>query len=236
MPKAIEMVGQRYGRWYVIEEVERLKMRSTTARQYRARCDCGTIALVQGSNLRHGYSTSCGCFRRENAAKMHRTHGDTVQRSPTAEYRTWVNMLRRCANPDSSGYERYGGRGIRVCRRWKSSFPNFLADMGRRPSTDHSVDRRNGDGHYEPSNCRWATRREQRRNQSRTRLILRSGEALPLSEWAERQKLSSRAVAKRLRRGWTIDEALDWAPRKRWQGSGRYLRTKPPADASKCGA
>lgn len=95
-------------------------------------------------------------------------HGHAVNGRLTAEYRAWQNMHRRCKYPSTHNYADYGGHGIRVCERW-SVFANFIADMGTKPSPKHSIDRfPDNDGNYEPSNCRWATASEQRRNQRRS--------------------------------------------------------------------
>lgn len=85
----------------------------------------------------------------------------------TREHATWLDMRNRCRNPDAHNYARYGGRGIKVCERW-DLFENFLADMGERPGKGYSIERRNNDGDYEPSNCKWATRFEQARNKCNT--------------------------------------------------------------------
>lgn len=97
---------------------------------------------------------------------MTKTHGD----SKSPEYRSWLGMKERCHNPRDKDFALYGGRGIVVCDRWRTSYENFLADMGRRPTLKHSIDRRDSDGNYELENCRWATRREQSRNSRRCRL------------------------------------------------------------------
>lgn len=99
-----------------------------------------------------------------------KSHGETKhingKRVATPEYRAWQSLKNRCTNPNARDYPYYGGRGIKVCQRWLNSFENFLADMGRRPTPQHSLDRIDPDGDYEPSNCRWATKQEQARNRA----------------------------------------------------------------------
>ena len=118
-------------------------------------------------------------------------------------------MKARCVVPSASGYENYGGRGIVVCDRWLNSFENFLADMGERPSKAHSIDRYpDNDGNYEPSNCRWATRKQQTRNTRANRRISFCGETLCVAEWAERVGIHCDTIYDRLKLGWSIDRAL----------------------------
>lgn len=128
-------------------------------------CDCGIETKIRKENLTSGNSTSCGCGKYVGLDAM--THGYSKHRLAGGEnpkfYRTWSMMLDRCRNPRNKSYKYYGGRGIRVCERWHT-FENFLADMGQRPSGQHSIDRINNDGDYEPDNCRWATQIEQRHN------------------------------------------------------------------------
>ena len=139
-------------------------------------CDCGNENIVPMSSLRAGNSTSCGCYLEECRIGNERslTHGDARRDAIAPEFHTWRAMRRRCQDPNDRDYQDYGGRGISVCDRW-SSYENFIADMGRKPSKWHSIDRYpDNDGNYEPGNCRWATASQQRRNTRINRKILRS--------------------------------------------------------------
>lgn len=127
----------------------------------------------------------------------------------TTEYQIWVDMRRRCHDPRVQAFPYYGGRGITVCDRWRGSFYAFLADMGPRPSTDHTLDRIDNDGHYEPGNVRWATWAQQNGNTRQVHRIEFLGEVLPLAVWARRLGIPQGTLDSRIRKqGWSVERAL----------------------------
>jgi hypothetical protein len=169
--KLIDISGRTFGRLRVVG-------RGPTSRNggslWRCVCACGGTSIVLGSNLRSGSAKSCGCLAKEWASAMGRnkeyiaqrsakqmTHGQKRRGAISVEYKTWLAMKRRCYSPSCSDYPAWGGRGIRVCERWRNSFATFFEDMGKRPAGQYSIDRINPDGDYTPENCRWATIVEQ---------------------------------------------------------------------------
>jgi len=154
--KPLDVLGRKFHRLTVLARAD---SQNGNAR-WQCRCDCGEVVVVSGAKLVNGTTRSCGCLKRRHAADLNRTHGH----SRTPSYEIWKAMRQRCTNPRHKDWHFYGGRGIRVCARW-DSFENFLADMGPRPSLQHSIDRYpNQNGNYEPGNCRWATAAEQAQN------------------------------------------------------------------------
>ncbi|WP_146120432.1 MULTISPECIES: hypothetical protein [Pseudomonas] len=164
-------------------------------------CSCGTAFVGVAGNMRSGATQSCGCIRKEK--NNHVTHGHTG----SLAHKRWRSMRARCLNKNASNYPQYGGSGIGICEEW-DDFERFLADMGECPGEGFTLDREDGNKGYSPGNCRWATRVQQARNQSTNKLITFRGEALGLSEWAEKLGIKSQTIQNRLRKGWTIDEAL----------------------------
>lgn len=116
-------------------------------------------------------------------------------------------MIERCERQADLQWANYGGRGIAVCERWRNDFPAFLADMGPRPAGT-TLDRINPDGNYEPSNCRWATAKEQGRNRRNNVRYAFNGESLTLPEWEERTGIDKGVLFCRLKSGWSIERAL----------------------------
>jgi hypothetical protein len=169
-------------------------------RVVRCRCDCGNVIVVLIRGIVRGNTKSCGCLRRETMGKNGLKHGG----SHLPEYRIWKGIIGRC---------RMGYRGVAVCERWRR-FENFLADMGPRPSPQHSIDRfPDKNGNYELANCRWATPMEQARNTTRNRMITHDGRSLCLAEWAEITGISAKVLLARFKYGWSIERALSTSTR-----------------------
>lgn len=146
--------GQRFGMLTVMSEVGK----HGTYRMFRLKCDCGATVIHRLNHLRRSTHPvqSCGCLQTQG---NHRTHGF----SGTPTYKTWTGMKSRCSNPSHKSFRDYGGRGIKVCKRWQL-FENFLTDMGQRPSENHEIDRIDNEENYKPGNCHWVLRRDHARN------------------------------------------------------------------------
>lgn len=169
-------------------------------RRWICLCDCGAELEFSAPNLFTGATKSCGCLRADNQT----THG----KSRSLEYASWQNMLGRCQYPSALNWHRYGGRGIKVCAEWQT-FENFLADMGPKPTPDHSIERRDNNSGYSPDNCYWATRSEQQHNKCDSHPpITFMGRTLHPADWARSLGMKRRTLMSRLRRGWTVDRAL----------------------------
>ncbi len=193
--RGLDLAGQVFGRLTVLHRVVNHGRRTA----WLCRCACGREVEVQTGNLTSGNSTSCGC-----------TH--VGQRKPPRDkltYESWLAMISRCTCTGNADYARYGGRGVKVCDRWtgEDGYAHFLADMGKRP-VKMTLDRVDVNGDYTPSNCRWATVKEQAVNRSSTVFIAFAGRVLTERQWAQLLELDERAVNTRLRRGLPVAMAL----------------------------
>ncbi len=196
MPKTIDRTGQRFGRLVAIRFLDKQEGGS----RWLCQCDCGNTTLVAGAAL-GARVNSCGCWRRDRAAKA-RTHG----LSKSGEYQIYQAAKKRCSNPNDSHFELYGGRGIEF--RFED-FPQFLVELGPRPSDYHSVDRIDNNGHYEPGNVRWATASEQSRNKRNARLLTFQGRTQCVLDWAIETGMGESTIRCRIDRlGWSVEEAL----------------------------
>lgn len=209
MVPAKEMIGRRFDRLVV------LKREGVTANRlaaYVCQCDCGNTKVIDGGSLRLGRTRSCGCLVKEcgpRVAIQNTTHGMRY----TKTYKSWCNMIQRCANPNLPKYSIYGGRGITVCERWRT-FENFFADMGSRP-TGGSIERMDTNGNYELGNCKWIPMAEQALNRRNNLKITHNGETRNLCEWAKIVGLDEDTLGMRLLRGWSVERALT-EPKRRW--------------------
>lgn len=194
----VDLSGNRYGR-LLVTEFTRVAVSPCGSKNsvWRCLCDCGKFIDVLAVSLKSGNTASCGCYKLESITKH--------SLCDSATYKSWSGMKSRCLNPKTPLYYRYGGRGIKVCDRWLD-FNNFLADMGERPH-GASLDRINNNGDYEPSNCRWATRKEQANNTSSNNRITFNGVTKNLHEWASALRISTASLHKRLK-NWPLEQAL----------------------------
>lgn len=213
-------IGNRYGRLVVVGMTE-CQSRATDRRPWwMCRCDCGNLFAAICRDVRSGNTKSCGCLRKDHPNSM--THGHSPRSGWSGTYKSWSLMMDRCRNPVCPHFSNYGGRGIRVCERWHS-FENFLADMGDRPPK-MSIDRIDNERGYEPGNCRWATVAEQSRNRRNVIMFEHNGQRLCVAEWEREWGFPRDRVTDRLRHGWTIEEALELAPKTSAHGKIKRLR------------
>lgn len=200
-PTFMDLEGRTFGRLTVL----RYAGPRGGGASWECKCLCGNISIVRRSPLIKGITVSCGCFASEVQRQWAVTHG----MSYTAEYKIYISAKSRCQNSRDKGFYKYGGRGIEF--RF-DSFDDFIACLGERPSLNHSVDRINNNGHYEPGNVRWATAKEQSRNTRKTILLTAHGNTRPLSEWAERTGISRGTLRGRLNLGWCHECVVSIAP------------------------
>lgn len=207
MSKRNDLTGQVFGR-LTVSGLSHVDGRRNTC--WKCRCSCGKIIVSYGYHLKSGCTTSCGCYREDNMRARKTKHG--LSASP--EYNTWRHMKRRCKNPNDKRYDDYGGRGIAVCSEWES-FENFYADMGPKPTPNHSIERKDNNGPYCKDNCIWATPEEQNNNQRSNRFITYEGITLTVAQWSHKLGMSYKTLHDRLTYGWSIEKVLFHPVRKR---------------------
>jgi hypothetical protein len=212
--RTIDRVGDTYNRLTVIKRVEN-KGQSAA---WLCICSCGNKIEASGSKLSSGNVKSCGCLQKENASKANSSHGMTN----TKEYRSWAAMKTRCLNDKRENYEHYGGRGITICESWTNSFENFIEDLGKSPSNEHTLERDNVNGNYEPDNCRWASQKEQARNRRSSKRVEWNGTVITLAELSELTKVDYNLLQFRISRGWTVEDSVN-TPSKRKRVQPRAL-------------
>lgn len=205
MSKFDDLTGRQFNRWYVESFYgNHTKPSGFKVKLWNCTCLCGTKKVVAAPSLRNGDSQSCGCLNKELIKERNQTHN----RSKSREYEAWRSMKKRCLNPNDKNYVHYGGRGIKVCDRWSNSFENFYEDMGDKPD-NHSLDRKDVNGNYEPNNCRWATQDEQIRNRRNSIMVSYKGEVSILKDFCKSHNLNYGTILSRINKyNMTLSEAL----------------------------
>lgn len=201
MGKFIDLTGRRFGRLTVIE---RTKSTNKNAK-WLCQCDDGNYVSVFGTDLKSGKTQSCGCIHSEQLEQRNYKHG--LSDSKLCD--VWRSMKERCYNPRVDQYKDYGGRGIIVCPEWCNEFQAFYDwAMENGYKEGLTIDRKDNNGNYEPSNCRWATRKEQNNNTRANHLITHNDKTQTLTQWAQEVHIKSHTLLARLNRGWSVEKAL----------------------------
>lgn len=195
--KVEDLTGKTFGRLLVVSRAPNSPRNAT---RWNCICACGNKRIAVGGCLKNGTWQSCGCLRDEKL----RTHG--LSKHPL--WSTWRLMNERCYKPSDQAYERYGGRGIKVCERWKNSIQSFIDDMGQKPPGSQ-LDRINNDGDYCPENCRWATPTTQANNRRSNSIIFYKGRAQTIMEWSRELGMSRRNISARYNKGWTAERIFE---------------------------
>ncbi len=202
------LVGSTFGFLSVIGKTEN----GNGGRCWICQCTCGQIKFFNRSLLQKGNPAgspmSCGCKKLEAIRSKLITHGHSSRGLKSPEWQVWCRIREVCRNPRNKKFPYYGGRGIKVCDRWLLSFADFLADMGRRPSSDHSIGRIDNNGNYEPSNCRWETDVQQANNKRSNRLLTFNGETLTMGQWSAKTGLDVKRIWSRINRNWSVERTL----------------------------
>lgn len=211
MPPAPNLTGRRYGRLVVLDRAPNYESGCLARRSHvawRCKCDCGAEVVVRTYGLTSGLTQSCKCRQRDTVRRRNTTHGYASRKDQPPEYGVWALMKSRCLNQKNKSFAYYGGRGITVCDRWLD-FEPFYADMGPRPSPEHSIERVDNSLGYEPDNCVWATDFEQMNNTRRNVYLEAFGKRQSVAQWARELGMSDRVLHARLvRHNWTVEKAL----------------------------
>lgn len=199
----LDLAGQSFGCFTVLRRARRDERPSGKGLkvQWLCRCECGVERFVR-SNCLQRLPKSCGINGHRYVPP-----GLTPAKESCPEYGSWRKMRERCRDPNHDRFKDYGGRGVKVCPQW-DDFEVFLRDMGPKPTRDHTIERKDNDGNYEPSNCVWATPREQSRNKTNTLFVEYNGVRMKLADLADELGLSGSRIAGRLRLGWDLDRAI----------------------------
>lgn len=209
MKKIKDMEGLRFERLLVISFSHMCDHGNT---YWKCKCDCGEVKTISRAQLIQHKTKSCGCLAKEMRGKVLYKHGHALSTVISPTYSSWGRMKKRCLSPSHDKYKYYGGRGIKICKRWHK-FENFLADMGNRPK-GLTLDRINNNKGYSKTNCKWSNGKEQVRNRRNTYKIKYNGEIKPVATLAEEHNLDYQLVWNRINiHKWSIERALTIKPK-----------------------
>lgn len=212
----IEYLGKIYGQLTILSfNLPKKKYRKDghieNMKIVNCQCSCGNLWTGYLQSIRNGDTISCGCY----AKTRYITHGFSKRSGITVEYTAWAAMKDRCYNRNNvKNYKDYGGRGIIVCDEWLHDFSKFLKDMGLKPTSKHSLDRKNVNGNYCKENCRWATQEEQANNTRTNKYITYKNKTQTLSQWCRELNLKYRTISRRLTDRWTVERAFETTVRQ----------------------
>lgn len=213
----MDFTNRRFGRLVAISSFWDGK------KKWICRCDCGNETKSRAHDLYNGTSTSCGCLNKERRLLGVTKHGLSTKRP----YFTWQGMIARCYKKNCRGYERYGGRGITVCDRWRTSFQNFWDDMHEGYADHLQIDRLDNDGPYCKENCKWSTRTEQQSKRSCTVLVSAFGKTQTVPAWSRDLGINQNTIRARIDKGWTSEDAVSLPKRRSGQFWKEGSRCKP---------
>jgi hypothetical protein len=205
--KIKDISGLRFGRLIAVEIVGITKKQE---RIWKCKCDCGNETEVTVVRLMNGTTKSCGCIQKElsskraktGISKIHGYHGTRV-------YICYKSMMERCCNPNNRAYKNYGGRGIKICDEWMhnpKAFIDWALNNGYKDNL--TIERINVNGNYEPSNCKWATIKQQNNNRRSNKFITINNETKTLQEWADYVGILSSTINRRINKGWDYERAV----------------------------
>jgi hypothetical protein len=195
----------------IVFEITNTNKSKTTKRCATFQCKCGKEFDCVILGVKNGNTKSCGCLRNDKIQQQgfkNKVHGYRKHRL----YKTWTGMIRRCSDPNDFGYYNYGGRGIKVCDRWKD-ISNFLLDMYTTYQEGLELDRINVNGNYEPDNCRWITRKQNMNNTRRSRYVEYNGITKTVSEWSDELNIPYKRLLARLN-NWSVEKSFTYKNKK----------------------
>lgn len=193
-----ELIGVKNNRWTVMKVGFGIKYDGSVHRSIICKCECGNEKEIRTHDFLTGRSKNCGCYNEHAKHNL----------SNSSEYGIWKGMRRRCCNPSDNRYKDYGGRGIKVCDKWMNSFEEFYKDIGPRPSKEHTIDRIDNNGNYEPGNVKWSTIEEQCGNKRNTRWLEYEGVKKRISEWSKIVNIPQNTLRGRIDSNWSVDDIL----------------------------